>query len=216
MEKRSTFFGNYNSRAIDSNGKKTISGYAAIYNQRSKLINDWEGTYYEIIEPGAFDDVMHQRDLNVIFTRNHDPDKMIARLTRENHIETLKLFVDSRGLHYEAEVDPNISYAIDTWHAIKRGDLYESSFVFSVEVEGQRWGKTTVNGEPVPLRYLTKIARLYDVATVVNGAYSNTNVGARSSNHKGKPLEHFKQRHMILSKPELLLLNEIDQAFEDI
>src|SRR5436190_21274600 len=67
--------------------QRYIIGMAALYNSPSKLIGEWHevnGEYnyqefYEIIEPGAFDEVLRSSDLNVIHNIDHERGKLISR-----------------------------------------------------------------------------------------------------------------------------------------
>lgn len=204
MEKRKinnkfeVHFNNFEQRAYETDGKKYIEGYAAIFDTRSKLIYDWAGKYYEIIERGAFDEVLESDKLDVIYTPNHDYDKVVAR-TKSG---TLKLEVDERGLKYIAEVPENISYANDIYQSIKRGDTYESSFTFSVDENGQTWSEDE-NG--MDIRTIHKVKHLREVASVTWGAYATTDVEARGRKEyierkqkekqpEGVPLDVYKKK----------------------
>lgn len=167
-------------RIEDGEKKRYIEGYAAVFNQMSRLLVEPvsmpDGTeevreFYEVITPGAFDRVMSKPDLDVIYTVSHDFNKVIAR-TRSG---TLKLSVDDRGLFFSAEV-PNVSYANDTYESVKRGDLYENSFTFFVKRESQKWERGADNKY---IRYINKIDYLHEVGTVTQGSYENTDVAIR-------------------------------------
>jgi HK97 family phage prohead protease len=169
--------------AEEPTGEKYMEGYAALYNHPSKLIVErheidgieGEVEFYEVIEPGAFDDVLGSENLNVLHTINHNSDHMIGRTTSG----TLKLSTDELGLRYRVLV-PNVTYANDAYEHVKLRNFYESSFVFAVDDTGQRWERKLVDGKEVLFRYLTRINGLYDTATVTDGAYSQTVVVARS------------------------------------
>jgi len=158
-------------RAIEEEGKKFIEGYAAVFEQRSKLI--WEGgkEFYEIMERGAFDDILADEALDVIYTFNHRADTIMAR-TKSG---TLQLSADETGLKFRAEM-PNTTQANDTYELVKRGDLYENSFIFSLEDKGQSWSRDESGNN---LRRINKVNGLFDVSTVNSGAYANTEVAAR-------------------------------------
>jgi uncharacterized protein len=157
-------------RAFEENGKKFITGYAARFDIKSRLLTERGQTFYEIIEKGAFTDVLSQNP-DVIANINHNRGQIMAR-TKSG---TLSLSQDEKGLIYRFEV-PNVSYANDVYELIKRGDMFESSFAFNVS--DKNYQKTSVPND-FPLRTLSKIDKLYDVAIVVDGAYSNTDVVAR-------------------------------------
>lgn len=163
-------------RAIkEDSGKRFIEGYAALFNHRSRLIMDWDGIYFEEIREGAFDNVLGADNLDVLQTFNHSRNKILARFIKENGEviqSTLELSVDKRGLKYRFEV-PNTSLGNDIFEQVDRGDLRESSFVFSVKEESQRWSKTE-DGDS--LRTIEKFSGLYDTSIVWKGSYSNTDV----------------------------------------
>lgn len=157
-------------RATEGEGSeesRTITGYALKFNSRSETFS---GGWSEIINPGALDDVMARGDdVRALF--NHDPNLILARSTTG----TLRLEVDNIGLRYEFEA-PDTTFGNDLLVSIKRGDVNQSSFGFTVSQDGQEVrkedGKTT--------RYINKISRLYDVSPVTYPAYSTTEATVRS------------------------------------
>lgn len=165
----------------------TISGYASVFNKRSKLIFERGRMFYEIIEPNAFDNVLKRSDLDVIMTYQHNPNEVLARKNVSKDIKSLELSVDETGLRYTATL-ANTTSARDTWENVKAGNLYENSFVFTVEREGERWEK---DDEGNNIRYIKEVSGLYDVSVVVNGAYSDTDMEAakRSLQEFEKSLE---------------------------
>lgn len=184
------------SRAIEEDGKKYIEGYASVFEQRSKLIAEGGKVFNEVIERGAFDEVLADSP-DVIHTRNHNSDSIMGRTVSG----TLELSVDDYGLKYRVEV-PNVSYANDTYELVKRGDMFENSFIFSVNEEGQSWSRNEA-GEN--LRSIQKVSHLYDVSVVTSGAYANTDVAARECKNFEATLEEAR------SKEESLYTNESDK-----
>lgn len=164
-------------RAIEEDDPSTgervrfIEGYAAVFNSRSKLIMEFGELFYEEIEPGAFRDVLESPELDVYLTFNHSRDYIIGR-TKSG---TLILREDETGLWFKAQM-PETQVGHDTWELVKRGDLFENSFAFSVDNEGFRWTETE---DDIPLRIITNVRRLVDVSVVTHGAYSDTSVAAR-------------------------------------
>lgn len=164
-------------RAItgDSNTDRYIEGYAALFNVESRLIAEYRDgkliEFIEVIESGAFDEVLADPELNCIHTIDHDRSKMVARTTSG----TLKLMVDDRGLKYRFAV-PNTTLGNDLFEMISRGDYYESSFVFYIDSKAdgnEVWEKGEDN---ILRRTIKKVSGIYDTSTVVDGAYANTNV----------------------------------------
>ena len=146
---------------IDSteDGKEIVVGHASMYNTRSEFMG-----FYETIEEGAFtDDLIKSSDVRALI--NHDQNLILAR----NTSGTLKLEADAQGLRYEFEM-PETSYGKDLAVSMKRGDITQSSFAFTVEKDD--WS-TDDNGND--LRTIKKIKRLYDVSPVTYPAYQDAN-----------------------------------------
>lgn len=145
-----------------------IEGYAAVFNQRSKLILENNKLFYEVIKPEAFDDVLRSENLNVKAVIDHDNSKMLAR-TKSG---TLELFVDEYGLKYRILL-PETNLGRDIKNMVERGDIYESSFKYSTRKGDDVFGRDE-NGDLI--HTVNKIRGLYDVSLVVDGAFANTNL----------------------------------------
>lgn len=139
--------------------KRIVRGYAAVFNSRSEDL----GGFTEFIAPGAFDDVLGD-DVRALV--NHEDSKVLARTTSG----TLRLSIDERGLIYEFDV-PNTTYGNDLMESIKRGDISQSSFGFSVASDD--FDRETRQ------RTILKVSRLYDVSPVTYPAYPDTSVVMR-------------------------------------
>ena len=146
-------------------GKRTVSGYAAVFDQPSEDFGGWR----EVIAPGAFDGVLASSDCRCLV--NHDRNQVLGRTASK----TLALSVDERGLKFECSM-PDTQYARDLAACMERGDIDQCSFAFSVAMGGSKWeeqDKTTI-------RTITKISRLYDVSVVTYPAYPQTSADIRS------------------------------------
>lgn len=153
-----------------SEESRTVVGYAAKYDQRSE---DFPGNWYEIIDKGAFDEVLND-DVRALF--NHDNNKILARSSSG----TLKLSLDEVGLKYEFEA-PNTTAGNDLLVSIRRGDITQSSFGFKVEKDELR------KSEGKTVRHITKVKQLFDVSPVTYPAYTTTEVTVRSINQFNEP-----------------------------
>ena len=179
IEKRSFFPTEETSfRAIEEEGKRYLEGYASVFQQKSKLIFEHGKFFYEVIDPRAFNEVLNDPKLDVYLTFNHSRDKVIARTTSG----TLQLSTDQKGLKFRAEL-PNVSYALDAYELVKRGDLFENSFAFVVKSGDEEWTK---DSEGNNIRVVKKVSRLIDVSVVTSGAYENTTISARGTDIKLK------------------------------
>ena len=118
-----------------------VVGHASVYNTMSEDL----GGFREIIAPGAFDDVL-ENDVRALI--NHDGNLILARTTSG----TLKLSTDEKGLKYEFDM-PETSYGKDLAISMKRGDVTQSSFAFTVQ--NDNW--ETKDG--IDVRTITKVKR---------------------------------------------------------
>ncbi|MCW0484663.1 HK97 family phage prohead protease [Gaoshiqia sediminis] len=150
-----------------------MDGYASVFNQRSKLMLEKGKVFFEIIKPGAFDEVLQKEDLNVKAVVDHNPEKLLGR-TKSG---TLLLSVDDKGLKYSILMG-NTQLHKDTLEMVERGDLYESSFIFSIK-PGDSTFTRDENGNL--LHIVNKISGLYDVTLATDGAYANTDVSIRKA-----------------------------------
>ncbi|MEM9990628.1 MAG: HK97 family phage prohead protease, partial [Bacteroidota bacterium] len=108
-------------RAAKEADSRTIEGYAALFGSKSQNL----GGFREIIQDGAFDEVL-QDDVRALF--NHKNDHVLAR-TKSG---TLSLSVDSTGLRYSFEA-PDTTLGNDLLEMIRRGDISQSSFGFTID-----------------------------------------------------------------------------------
>lgn len=144
--------------------KNTVRGYAAVFNKESHDL----GGFIEVIEPGAFSNVLTD-DVRALI--DHKSELILGR----TESGTLRIGEDEVGLWYEYD-SPNTSYANDLLESMKRGDVTQSSFGFSVNQNGQKWEK---RGDKM-YRSITGVSKLFDVSPVTYPAYPDTSVAARS------------------------------------
>jgi HK97 family phage prohead protease len=163
-------------RAADGEGQKPkVRGYAAVFNSESENLGSESYQFREIIEPGAFSDVL-QDDVRALL--NHDPNFILAR--SKGGEGTLTIGQDERGLWYEFDA-PDTSAGRDLMESLKRGDIDQSSFSFTVSRDGQKWEEKQEGEGPTFLkRTITKVARLFDVSPVTYPAYPDATVALRS------------------------------------
>lgn len=150
------------------NDSRILSGYAAVFNSESKDL----GGFTEMISPTAFEGVIERSDVFAVL--DHDRNKVLARSKMGKG--SLELNIDSKGLQFRFE-SPNTTLGNDVLSMVKRGDLTDASFCFTVEDES--WQKREDGSY---LRTINKIGELFDVAVCYNGAYpeSYTEVALRS------------------------------------
>ena len=159
-------------RGEGDNKTLVLRGHAAVFNRLSHNL----GGFREKIAPGAFDKVM-DNDVRAVF--NHDINMVLGR----SSAGTLRLSTDDEGLAYEIDL-PNTSYARDLHESVKRGDIKENSFKFSVMRDSWAYDDET-GGE---IRTIEEVSRLMDVGPVAFPAYPDATIAQRS-------LEDWKQAH---------------------
>lgn len=159
----------------DATSGKLVFGYAAKFGLRSQNLGTADYQFFEIIQPGAFDDVLAD-DVRALF--NHEPEMILAR--SKNGAGTLTLAVDETGLSYQFEA-PDTQTGRDLLVSLSRGDIDQSSFSFSVSKDGQSWVESKEgDGPTIITRTISKFSRLYDVSPVTYPAYEETEVDCRS------------------------------------
>lgn len=146
------------------NEPAVLSGYAAVFNVWSEDL----GGFREMIKPGAFTQAIQNADVRALV--NHDANYVLGRTTSG----TLKLEEDEIGLRVEIKL-PNTRYANDLMLMMKRGDINQMSFGFSVGEGGDKWYEE----EGIYRREIIQVGRLYDVSVVTFPAYPQTIAQAR-------------------------------------
>jgi HK97 family phage prohead protease len=195
--------------AAEGEEPKKVFGYAAKFNSRSENLGSDGYQFFEILQPGAFDDVLND-DVRALF--NHESSAILAR--SKNGVGSLSIGIDATGLWYEFEA-PDTQVGRDLMTSLKRGDVDQSSFSFTVGRDGQEWTETKDgDGPTIFTRTIKKISRLFDVSPVTYPAYPDATVALRSlaDFRKGEPeppasidptisIRHWQRRADSLSKP---------------
>ncbi|RJP54306.1 MAG: HK97 family phage prohead protease [Anaerolineaceae bacterium] len=149
-------------RASDTEAPR-MAGFAAVYNVLSEDL----GGFRERIAPGAFSKSLGN-DVRALF--NHDPNFVLGR-TRS---KTLGLSETPKGLAVEI-FPPNSAQSRSLMESMKRGDIDQMSFGFSVRKNGQKWEQ---EGD-IMVRTLLDVD-LIDVSVVTFPAYPKTEIALRS------------------------------------
>lgn len=161
-------------RATDDE-KPMLVGYASKYGNWYRV-----GDFEERIAAGAFDEVLRDKDTDVVASMNHDVNFAFARQSAG----TLRLKSNSVGLQYEADITDDDGRKV---HAkVTNGTIQGSSFMFA-DV-GDVW--EFKDGEP-PRRTITRVGRLYELGPVVWPANTAATVKARAE----EILAEARQRH---------------------
>ena len=152
---------------VDTEGK-TLRGLAAVYNSDSEDL----GGFIERIAPGAFKRSLDSsQDVRGFW--NHDSRLLLGR--RSNG--TLRLNDTDQGLAVEIDL-PSTSYARDAAELIRRGDLSQMSFGFTIPQGGDEW--LPPEGDEPLRRRIIRQANLMEVSVVSIPAYPQTEIGLRA------------------------------------
>lgn len=142
-----------------------VVGYAAMFDKEYDL-----GPFTEVIRSSAFQSA-DMTDVVALF--NHDDNIVLGRTTSG----TLELSVDDVGLKYTVTL-PDSPQGASIFESIRRGDITQSSWAFTVETQG--WKPKGEEGRTAQLREITGIKKVYDVSPVTYPANPDTTVAARS------------------------------------
>lgn len=149
---------------------RLVSGYAVRFDVESVNIG-----FVEIIHRGAItNETIAESDVFALL--NHNEQTVLAR---SNHgTGSLSLKVDENGVFYEFE-SPQTIYGDELLEHIKRGEISQSSFAFTVSPEdgSEKWTKRS---DGVIQRDIYKIGRLYDISPVYQPAYESTTCSKRA------------------------------------
>lgn len=162
-------------RAPEGNAEsRTIVGYAIVFDSESRILCDWGGEFVETIERTAVtQELIDNADVKCLF--NHNREALLARSNKGQG--TLKLTLDEVGLRYEFEA-PNTIDGDKVLELVRRGDIVGSSFAFSCS--GKDACRYYEDADGMLHRVVSRITGLYDVSPVIDPAYTETSVEARS------------------------------------
>ena len=150
-------------RAADGQSM-TIRGYAALFDTLSEEIY---GMFYERVAVGAFTNALKTSDPRCLL--NHDPNFVLGRASAG----TLRATEDEKGLAIECEL-PDTQVGRDLMTSIKRGDITQMSFAFSVASDDWQYVG------PKLIRTVVEVDELFDVSPVTFPAYDQTSVSANA------------------------------------
>jgi HK97 family phage prohead protease len=143
--------------------ERKIIGIASSLNRSYDM-----GSFDEEIDMDAFNEADFS-EAAALF--NHDQNIVLGRVKNN----TLQIKRDGNSLVYTID-PPETNAAEDVMKLIKRGDIYQSSFAFSLKENGDNWQMK----EGRMKRIITRIDKVYDVSPVTYPANPNTTVAARS------------------------------------
>lgn len=145
---------------------RKIEGVAIVFNVLSQDLNGFR----EQILPEAIEGVIEQSD--IFFLYNHTSDRGFLARSKFG-VGSLHTEVREDGVYFSFDA-PRTSLGDEVLEHLKRGDLNQCSFAFSVEKD--EWEKQT---DGTYIRTIKKFNRLYDMSLVDTPAYSQTSACAR-------------------------------------
>ena len=172
--------------------RQTIEGYATIFDAATCLYSSNGVDYWEVVDAGAFDGA----DLsNVVLRYNHsDNFSILARTSNE----TLRLSVDERGLHIEADI-AETSQGKDIYELIRRKDINKMSYGYIVDKD-----YIVKLSETKYVRHISKIRKVVDVSVVDLPAYDATDVDVVK-----RSFERFQEELTKIQREKILLKSKI-------
>ncbi|MEE3490350.1 MAG: HK97 family phage prohead protease [Methanobrevibacter sp.] len=181
---------------------RKVGGYAIVWNSLSVDL----GGFREMIAPTAVtEDLIKNSD--IIFNYNHDNNYMLGR--SRNGEGTLSLSIDETGLYFECEL-PNSPMGDNIRESIKRGDLSQCSFAFSIDPNDDT-AETWEQKEDGIYRTINHIDGLYDVSCVNFPAYEATSISERAQIQ----LNNIMKKEDEIREDENIKDEEIEQPQEE-
>lgn len=186
-------------------GMPTLYGHAAVFGRDSEPIG---GRFIERIAKGAFREALaSKQDVRALV--EHDPTKLLGRTGSG----TLRLSEDETGLAVELPL-PNTQIGRDTMEMIRRGDYRGMSFGFKVTRGGDSWDRS----QPIAVRTVNRVAKLFEVTITAAPAYLDTSVALRSLDalleEESLDAEEAIKREARLKKIRKIFLDRVAQKIE--
>lgn len=167
--------GNISTRDAE-NENPVIEGYFAVFDETYEIF----AGYAERIDPCAFDKSING-DVRALI--DHDTARVLGR----TKAGTLSLKVDNHGLFGTIAVNPNDREALDLYARVKRGDVSQCSFGFTIDEARDDYRK-----DGSVLTTITDLT-LYEVSVCTFPAYETTEVMARAKDANENALKAWKE-----------------------
>ena len=152
--------------ALEQSGPRTLlTGYAIRFDEPSELLTAAGGaTFVEVIKASALKRLGEQRDVKCLLS--HDASKVLG----SSRAGTLRLHPDAVGLRFEL-APPNSPLGHDVTESVKRGDLTDVSFGFTVAEDGEVWQRD----KKPPVREI-RAMQLFEISLCAWGAFASNRV----------------------------------------
>lgn len=177
---------------IDEETRK-VEGYSLLFDVESDGLS-----FIEVIQRGSLEGVLEKS--NIFALLNHDRSRGILARWKKQPI-TLYLEIDTIGLRYWF-IAPKTALGDELLEYIRRGEVTESSFAFTVEED--EWKKMD-NG--TWKRVIKKFSEIFDISPVYDAAYSKTSVYMRGKEQAEEELRQQEEREST---------RQLEQYYENI
>jgi HK97 family phage prohead protease len=151
-------------RKVDDTGKRTIAGYAVLWDKLSLPIY---GSFRERVRSGAFKKSLSENNVRSLWNHNSD---MVLGSTKA---KTMRLSEDEKGLRFEIDL-PETNAGKDAGVMIERGDVDGMSFGFNICK--QEWDET----DPKNIIRTLIVVDLREISPTPFPAYPQSKVSVRS------------------------------------
>lgn len=169
----------------DDKKEFALEGVAASYDTLSGDL----GGFRERIAKGAFSKSLQDND-DVVALLNHDHNHVLGRVKSG----TLNLFDLAKGLGFRVQLDPNNANHRDIYSSVKRRDINQCSFAFSVPDGGDDWDEAIDDRGQKFVRRTLKHVKLFDVSVVTRPAYSADGATAVAARSEHQPTQILSSR----------------------
>lgn len=165
---RNYTFTNIEQRNGEACKEGEIYGKPILFNRKTDL-----GYFDEIIDA----DALNEADLkDVRLCLNHDTSYVYARSRNNNNNSTMQLDVVEDGLEFDAVLDLESARHKDYYTAVKRGDIDQMSFMFTIDEDA--WENLETEH---PTRHIRKIGKVFEISAVSFPAYEQTSINCRDA-----------------------------------
>lgn len=165
---------------------RTIEGYAIVFGEESRIMDDFGDAFVEVIDNGAVTmEMLNEQDIKM--TMWHDREKLLARSNKG--VGSLSYEVDSVGVKYRFDA-PKTADGEAALELVRRGDIAGSSFVFRTRSENCSWSK---NEQGIYVCHVKKIDEIFDFTLATDPAYLKTTATAREHFSRKKNYREFEE-----------------------
>jgi HK97 family phage major capsid protein/HK97 family phage prohead protease len=210
---------------------RTMEGHFAVFNTPTRISSPYEGTFDEVIHPGAFRKTISEKQPIVQFQHGHD-----ARVGGVPIASIEDLKEDGKGLFMRARLFDN-DLVKPVGDAIRGGALNGASFRFSPvrdqwtdargnevddrdELESLLFPGRSVDTSRLPLTRHVREVRLHELGPVVGPAYETTSISARSDEEielaRAELMEQYARTMIRVTKPDTAELERLRKENEEL